>query len=204
MISAQQSRGGRVEGGPASRKCRRPPRIGSSFAAGVLSDCLGSLADGVLAQLPGKVEADGGLDLAAGDSVLLVVVRQARGLGGDALEDVVHERVHDAHGLAGDAGVGVNLPQNLVDIDGIAFFARLPPVLAFALGLGGRFFLAFLARYFPGHGGWLRCLLRNELTGYRSAVKSGGGSDRVCGMRERSLSRDHLTSSQSDCSTSDT
>ena len=36
-----------------------------------------------------------------------------RGLGGDALEDVVHEGVHDGHGLWGDTGVRVNLLQHM-------------------------------------------------------------------------------------------
>ena len=39
-----------------------------------------------------------------------------RGLGGDALEDVVDERVEDEHGLVGDAGVGVDLLEDLVDV----------------------------------------------------------------------------------------
>ena len=43
----------------------------------------------------------------------LVVVGELAGLGGDPLEEVVHERVHDGHGLGGDAGVGVHLLQHL-------------------------------------------------------------------------------------------
>ena len=126
------------------------------FAAGVLGDGLGALADRVLAQFSGQVEADGGLDLPTGDGVFLVVVRQTRGLGGDALEDVVHERVHDAHRLAGNAGVRVDLPQDLVDVDGVALLAGLPPLF---LGLsprgfgfdGSGFLLAFLDGYFSRH-----------------------------------------------------
>ncbi|XP_045862070.1 uncharacterized protein LOC123942257 [Meles meles] len=41
-------------------------------------------------------------------------VRQAGRLARDALEDVVDERVHDAHGLGRDARVGVHLLQHLV------------------------------------------------------------------------------------------
>ncbi|KAF2898115.1 hypothetical protein ILUMI_08057 [Ignelater luminosus] len=40
---------------------------------------------------------------------------------GDALEDIVHEAVHDRHGLAGNAGVQMDLFQHLVDVDGVAF-----------------------------------------------------------------------------------
>ena len=85
----------------------------------VLGDSLGALADGVLGQFSGEKQTDGRLDLAAGDRRTAVVVRQTRCLGGDALEDVVDEAVHDAHGLRADAGVGVHLLENLVDVDGI-------------------------------------------------------------------------------------
>ena len=47
--------------------------------------------------------------------MLLVVVGQSGGLACHTLEDVVHEGVHDAHGLGGDASVRVDLLQHLVD-----------------------------------------------------------------------------------------
>ena len=128
------------------------------LAAGVLGHCLGPLADGVFAQLSGQVKADGRLDLATGDRVLLVVVRQSRGLSRDPLEDVVDEGVHDAHGLAGDAGVRVDLLQDLVDVDGVALFpSPLSPLRTVGFGSAWpqscRLLLAFLCRYFPRHGG---------------------------------------------------
>ena len=108
----------------------------------------------MFAQLPGQVEADGSLDLPTGDRVLLVVVSQSRGLSRDPLEDVVDEGVHDAHGLAGDAGVGVDLLQDLIDVDGVALLAVLPPLLlARGLGLGGGLLFAFLGSDFARHGG---------------------------------------------------
>ncbi|CAG5917160.1 unnamed protein product [Menidia menidia] len=91
--------------------------VSCSFGAGVLGDGLGALGHGVLGQLSGQQEAHGGLDLPGGDGGALVVVSQAGSLGGDALKDVVDERVHDAHGLGGDAGVGVDLLQHLVHRD---------------------------------------------------------------------------------------
>ncbi|XP_062043101.1 uncharacterized protein LOC133756422 [Lepus europaeus] len=78
---------------------------------------LGALGHGVLGQLAGQQQAHGRLDLARRDGRALVVVRQARRLAGDALEDVVDERVHDAHGLGRDAGVGVHLLEHLVHVD---------------------------------------------------------------------------------------
>ena len=120
----------------------------SLLAAGVLGDSLGALRHGVLGQLSWEVESHSSLDLAAGDGVLLVVLSQAGRLGGDALKDVVHERVHDAHGLAGDASVGMDLLHHLVDVDGVALLAGLSPLL---LGLsagwlldGGSLLLSFL------------------------------------------------------------
>ena len=107
----------------------------------------------MLGQFSGQEEADGGLDLPTGDGVLLVVVGQAGGLTGDTLEDVVHEGVHDAHGLAGDAGLGVDLLQDLVDVDGVALLA--PPVALLVLpgwlGLGGGLLFALLASDFARH-----------------------------------------------------
>ena len=109
------------------------------LGAGVLGDGLGALRDGVLGQLSGQEEPDGGLDLPGGDGGPLVVVGELAGLGGDALEQVVDERVHDAHGLGGDTGVGVHLLENLVDVDGIRFLPLLVLLLLVTLGdsLGG-------------------------------------------------------------------
>ena len=73
----------------------------------------------MLGQLSGQKETDSSLDFPARDGRAAVVVRQTGSLGGDALEDVVHERVHDGHGLGGDTGVRVDLLQHLVDVDGV-------------------------------------------------------------------------------------
>ena len=130
---------------------------GALLAASVLGHGFGTLADCVLAQLAGQVQTDGCLDLATGDGVFLVVVRQTGRLRGDTLEDVVHERVHDAHGLAGDASVGVDLFQHLVDVDRVALLTCLSLFFAaFALGSsraqGCRLLLSLLGGYFPWHG----------------------------------------------------
>jgi len=101
----------------------------SLFAGGVLGDGLGALRDGVLGQFTGQEEADGRLHLATGDGGALVVVRQAAGLGGDALEDVIDEGVHDGHGLGGDARVRVHLLQHLVDVDGEGLLALVLALL---------------------------------------------------------------------------
>ena len=123
------------------------------LAARVLGHGLGALAHGVLGQLTGEKETDGRLDLAAGDGRPLVVVGKTGGLGGDTLEDVVHEGVHDGHGLGADTSVGVDLLQDLVDVDRVRFLPLLTFLLAITLGdgLGG---LAGLFGSFSRGLGW--------------------------------------------------
>ena len=104
---------------------------------GELGDGLGTLGDGVLGELTGEHEADGGLDLPGGEGGLLVVGGKLAGLGGDALEDVVDERVHDGHALLGDAGVGVDLLEDLVDVRRVALDALLPGAASGLLGCLG-------------------------------------------------------------------
>ena len=130
-----------VKGDHKGSKRRWPAADGGLLAGGVLGDGLGAFRDGVLGQLSGEDEADGGLDFARGDGALLVVVGETAGLGGDALEDVVDEGVHDGHGLGGDSGVGVDLLQDTVDVDGVALLPSLSLLLvssgADLLGFGG-------------------------------------------------------------------
>ena len=71
----------------------------------------------MLGELTGEEKADSGLDLSGGESVLLVVADEAGSFSGGLLEDVVDEGVHDAHGLLGDASLGVDLLEHSVDVD---------------------------------------------------------------------------------------
>ena len=77
----------------------------------------------MLGKLTWQEEPDSSLDFPGGDGGSPVVVGETAGLGGDTLEDVVHEGVHDGHSLGADTSVGVHLLQHLVDVDSIA----LPP-----------------------------------------------------------------------------
>ncbi len=81
----------------------------------------------MLGELTGQEEADSSLDLPRRNGGFLVDVGEFGGLVGDALEDVVDERVHDAHGFGGDTSVGVDLLQHLVDVDAVSL---LPLLLA--------------------------------------------------------------------------
>ena len=86
-------------------------------------------------QFTRQEQTNSGLDLSAGDGPALVVVSQTGGLVGNTFKNIVDEAVHDRHGLAGDASVGVDLLQNLVDVDAVRF---LPPALPFLVtGAGG-------------------------------------------------------------------
>ena len=59
------------------------------------------------------------------EGALLVVAREAGSLKGQALEDVVDERVQDGHAALGDAGVGVHLLEHLVDVGAVALNSLL-------------------------------------------------------------------------------
>jgi hypothetical protein len=118
-----------------------------------LGDSLGALRDGVLGELTGEHEPDRSLNLSGGESGLLVVLGKLSGLSGNALEDVVDEGVHDGHALLGDASVGVDLLQDLVDVRGV----RFDPLGLASLGsglLGG--FCGFLGRSLC-HFGYCGC-----------------------------------------------
>ena len=89
------------------------------LCGGELGDGLGALGHGVLGQLPGEGQAHGGLDLTGGQGGLLVVAHQLGGLPNHLVKDVIHEGVHDHHALLGDASLGVNLLEHLVDVRGV-------------------------------------------------------------------------------------
>ena len=99
-------------------------------------------------QLSGQEKPDSSLDFPGSDGGALVVVSQARGFRSNALEDVVHERVHDRHGFPRDTSVGMDLLQDLVDVDPVGFLTLLA------------FLLVSLGDVLLGLAGLLRCLAR--------------------------------------------
>ena len=91
-------------------------------------------------------ESDRRLDFARRDRPPLVLVSKTRCLASDSFEDVVDERVHDAHRSAGNTNVGMNLFENSVDEASIALLSRslplhdlCPSLATFAALLGGTF-----------------------------------------------------------------
>jgi hypothetical protein len=132
------------------------------FRTGVLGDGFGTFGDGVLGQLTGQQQTHGSLNFSASDRRTFVVVCQTGSFSGDTFEDVVHETVHYAHSLTRDTGVGMDLFQHLVDVDGIAL---LPPALLFFVALGN------VLLSFPGLLGCLTtCLRRHFSTNSRTAL----------------------------------
>ena len=95
------------------------------LGGGVIGDSLGALGHGVLGQLAGEEQTDGGLDLPRGNGGPLVVVSQTGSLSSDSLKEIIDKGVHDAHGLGGDTSVRVDLLQHLVDVDGVGFLSLL-------------------------------------------------------------------------------
>ena len=107
----------------------------------------------MLGQFTGQQKPDSSLDLPGGDGGSLVVVSKTGSFSSDTFEDIVDEGVHDAHGLGGHTGIGVDLFQDLVDVDGIRFLTLLGALLIF-LGTthnGSSGLLGSLSRGFGGH-----------------------------------------------------
>ena len=88
----------------------------------------------MLGELTREEEPDSSLDFTRCDGGPLVVVSQTGSLSSNSLKEIIDKRVHDAHGLAGDTSIGVNLLQDFVDVDGIRFFPLVRPLLLSILG----------------------------------------------------------------------
>jgi len=109
---------------------------------GELGHGLGPLGYSVLCKLTGKHEAHSSLDLSGRKCCLLAVSRELTSLAGDALKDIVDERVHDAHPLLADAGVRVDLLEDFVYVGRVGLDTPLAALLLAVHGdlssLGGR------------------------------------------------------------------
>ena len=79
----------------------------------------------MLGKLTRKDQADSSLNLAGGESALLVDADQTTSLGGDALEGIADEGVHDGHSLGGNTSIRVNLLEHLVDVDTVRLLSGL-------------------------------------------------------------------------------
>ena len=105
----------------------------------------------MLGKFTRKHKTNSRLNLARRKGGLLVVRGELSGLTGDALEDVLDEGVHDAHSLLADAGVGMDLLEDLVDVGGVGFGTLLVALLLAVGGGLGRLGRSGLGGCF-GHG----------------------------------------------------
>ncbi|KAL6139161.1 hypothetical protein ACLB2K_064438 [Fragaria x ananassa] len=136
-------------------------------------ELLGALRNGVLGQFTRKHKPHSSLDLPRSNRRLLVVPGEPGRLLSKLLEDVVDEAVHDAHGLAGDPNVRVDLLEDLEDVDLVSLHALLVSLLLLVSGgcsgllgelLPGLGLL--LCRGFLRHGLLSRLLLGGLLLGF--------------------------------------
>ena len=91
------------------------------FAAGVFGDSFGSFRDSVFCQFSWKQETNRCLNFTRSHGQPLVLDAKSWCLTSQSFEDVVDERVHDAHRFAWDSNIRVNLLQNFVDVHGVRF-----------------------------------------------------------------------------------
>jgi len=117
-----------------------------SSSGGELGDSLGTFRDGVSGEFTGEEELDGGLDFSGRESSSLVESDELGRFEGDSFEGVVDEGVHDVHGLLGDTNIGVNLLENLEDVDSEGLGSLL---LVFLIGDCG----GLLGLFIDGGGG---------------------------------------------------
>ena len=103
----------------------------------------------MLGKLTREHQTDSSLNLSGRKSCLLVVCGKLSSLGGDTLEDVVDERVHDGHSLLGNTRIRVDLLEYSVDVGRVRFDALLATLLA------GSGLLGCLGAY--GLLGWCLC-----------------------------------------------
>jgi hypothetical protein len=90
----------------------------------------------VFGQFSGKEEFHGSLNFSERKGSLLIVSNQLRRLNSDSIENVIDERIHDAHGFLRDSSLRVHLLQHLIDVNGESLYSPL-------VSLGGGFFHGF-------------------------------------------------------------
>jgi len=132
----------------------------------VFGDGLGAFRDGMLGKFTGEDQTDSGLDFSGGEGSALVNAGKATSFGGNAVESVVDERVHDGHGALRDTSLGVDLLENFVDVRAIGFSSFDSP-LSDSTSLG-----SLLDSLSSRSSGLLSDLLGSSLIG---SLVGGGG-----------------------------
>ena len=84
----------------------------------VFGDGLGSFWNSVSGEFPREDKLNSGLDFSGWESSSFVESNELWTFGGNSVEDIVNEGVHDVHGFLWDSDIWVHLLEDLVDIDG--------------------------------------------------------------------------------------
>ena len=109
----------------------------------VLGDGFGSFRDSVSGEFSGEDELDSRLNFSGRESSSFVESDEFWSFGGNSVESIMNERVHDVHGFLGDTDVGVYLLEDLVDVDWEGLDSSSSGFLvSFAGGFGGSFFFS--------------------------------------------------------------
>ena len=112
-----------------------------------LGSCLDALGNCVLGKFPGQDQPNCRLDVARTESAFLVVLYELAGLSRDLVENIDHERFHDAHALRRNTCIGMHLLEHLVDVGGESLIAALLQRLAtWQLGLPLHLCFSFLPK----------------------------------------------------------
>ncbi len=84
----------------------------------VFGDGFSSFGNSVSGEFSWEDKFDSWLNFSGWQSSSLVESNQFWSFSGDSVEGVVNEGVHDVHGFLGNTNIGVDLLEDLVDIDG--------------------------------------------------------------------------------------
>ena len=122
------------------------PKSEHLLRASVLGHSFGSFAHGMLREFSWQQKTNGSLHFARRNGPLLIVMRQSWRFASNSFEDIVHERIHDAHRLARDTNIGMDLFQNFVDVDTVSLLPGSSPLRLRFGSLSLSTFSSFLCR----------------------------------------------------------
>ena len=74
-------------------------------------------------ELTGEEELDGRLDRSGRHGSSTGDSNETGGFVAKSVEGVVHEGVHDVHGSSGDSNIGVDLLEDLVDVERVGLIS---------------------------------------------------------------------------------
>ena len=115
---------------------------------GIFGDSFGAFTYCVFGKLTWKDQSHWSLNFPWWDCWSFIMSCKSWSFASNSFESVVNKRIHYVHCLSGDADIWMNLFQNFVDVNAIAFFARSSSFRNFSCS-----FLSTFLRSFP----WTSC-----------------------------------------------